>query len=251
MSPNAPSIGQLAHAGLSGMVRAARAMPGLSIGLLCVVAVAAYIGDAVPRGFGGAGAAGFVVSLAVDAVATAAVAVTMHRFLLLGETNTVFSLAARRRVLLDFATVLFGAQFLILLPMVLAGSIWETQEATPAWAAAGCIGVALLGFAILLRHVLVFPAIAAEAQDRSLRASAAGAGRIVPRVVLACLLAMITISLIAFAVALPLILIGLKDAVVGSPLFRATAQLAASAATVAVVSRAYLWREGRLPDGGA
>lgn len=242
-------IGRLAQAGLDDMTRAARAMPGLGLGMLCLVAIAAYLEQRVPGGLGAAGAAGFVVTLAADSVATAVVAVALHRFVILNETNTLASLAARWRVLLDFATVLFGAQFLTLLPMVLAGSRFESQEAMPGWVAIGCIGFALVGFGLLLRHLLVFPAIAIGAEDRSLRASAAGAGRIVPRVVLACLAALILISLVAVAVALPLILLGLREAVVGSSLFKATAQLAASAATVAVVSRAYLWREGRWPGG--
>ncbi|WP_020180505.1 hypothetical protein [Methylopila sp. M107] len=250
MSARRLPIGELAQGGMADMVRAARAAPGLFVFFLVLGAAAAFIEAAVPGALGLSSGMDLVVTIAAHALVTAAVAVALHRFVILSELNSVASLLARWRTVLDFASVLFGAQFLILLPTLLAGSIWARQEDMPVWIPPLCIALALTGFLALLRHLLVFPAIAIDAEDRSLRTGAAGAGRVILPIVCASIVAMLLISLAGALIGAPLLLLGFSQSSLVIKLFALVAEVAMSAATVAVVSRAYLWREGRQPADG-
>lgn len=248
MSRRRPPIVALAQAGVEDTVRAVRASPWLFACLLCAAGGEAYVDENASDGWGLPETPAFVLTLATSAAVTSAVAVTLHRSVILSETNSIASLAGRWRAMLDFATVLFGAQFLIFLPSFVAFRIWERQDAMPGSVVVLCVGFAILGFVALLRHVLVFPAIAIEAEDRSLRGAAEAAGRVVPSIVLACALAATLLSLIAALVASPVLLAGLKDAPFAAMGFRMVVEVATSAAMVAIVSRAYLWRAGRWPE---
>lgn len=247
MRAGRPPILMLAQAGLGDMVRAVRASPQLFLVLLCAVAAANVANEAAPAALELPDSMAFVLALATSAAVTAGVAVTMHRFVILSETNTVASLASRWRLMLDFATVLFGAQFFIMLPSVLAVAIFGSQDATPVGVVAACVLVGIVGGVIILRRLMVLPEIAIEAERLSLRDGAIGLLRVGLPILLACFLATLVVAMVTILTALPLILFGLRDLVLRSPPVSAAVDVAASAATVSIVSRAYLWREGLWP----
>ena len=237
----------LAWRGVGDMLSAARAAPSLFVFLLCLSALAAFVETAVPAALGVSAGMDLVIRLAVSAALTSVIAVALHRFVILSETNTAGTLAARSGVIADFAAVLFGAQYLSIAPMLIANSIWSSQDDMPVVVLILCIAVAIAGFVAILKYLFVLPAIAVESPERGLSANAIRLLSVALPIVLASALAMLLISLVGALVAAPFLLLAIEVSQYPAQLFTLVTQVAMAAATVAVVSRAYLWREGRWP----
>lgn len=235
-------IWPLAKTGLADMAGAIRRMPGLFVLFYCASLAVALLDAIVPVGL--PHAIRIAVALAASAAVTSSVAVTLHRYVILSEVNGARSLASRWPTLLDFATVVLAAQLFMVLPALVALLIWGGAEKAPAWVTPVTLAFVPVTCVILVRHLLVFPAVAVGAPDRSLATAARGGMRLILPVVLACLFAMLLIGLASSLVGLP-VLLASADVIVVTLVLTTAIELVISATTVAIVSRAYLWRGGQ------
>jgi hypothetical protein len=172
-----PPVFETARVALGDASRSIEAMPAMA-GIACVLMIATSLArqaivPSSPMPFGSPW--GYVIAIShgtVNAVLLAPMAIAVHRFVLLGETTNRYPLEPRSSRYLRFVGFALLVQILPLIPVyIMTLLVLDDQHD---WTLA--TGLSILGFvliiAIVLRRVILFPAIAIDAPGATWRNAA-------------------------------------------------------------------------------